>query len=148
MADLPHPWDAYAHLQTALLRSRSLNNQSWGIEAAMNRFLDSLQGKRPLTSDEIARAAASERRRERHRAHLRVVHLASSDVSPHPEEVFAAKQELHVARSKVSERDWSALCQVAAGYTYADMAATTRETPGSLRVRVLRCRQRLAAKAA
>ena len=114
----------------------------------MNRLLVSLQDNKPLTSDDIARAEASERRRERHRATLRLVHLAGHDVSAHLEDALAARHELHVARSKVSERDWSVQCQVAAGYDYAEVASNNGGTPGSLRVRVLRLRRELAVKAA
>jgi hypothetical protein len=121
MAELPHPWDIYARLQAALLSGGQISNQSWGTEAAMNRLLDSVQDSKPLTCDDIARVAASERRRERHRTTLRLVHLAGHDVSAHPEDALAARHELHVARSKVSERDWSVLCQVAAGYDYAEL---------------------------
>lgn len=148
MADLPHPWDTYARLQSDLLCGRQITDQSWGTEAAMNRVLASLQDNKPPEPDEIARAAASERRRERHRAHLRLVHLSGDDVSPHPEDALAARHELHVVQSRVSERDWSVLCQVAAGYDYADLSSVNGGTPGNWRVRVLRLRRRLAAKAA
>jgi hypothetical protein len=114
----------------------------------MNRLLDSVQDNKPLIFDDIVRVAASERRRERHRATLRLVYLAGHDVSAHPENALAARHELRVARSKVSERDWSVLCQVAAGYDYADVASNNGGTPGSLRVRVLRLRRELAVKAA
>jgi hypothetical protein len=148
MADFPHPWDAYASLQAALSRGRYITDQSWGTEAAMNRILVSLQDNKPPAADQIARTAASERRRERHRARLRVIHLAGGDISARPEDALAARQELRVARSKVSERDWSVLCQLATGYNYAEVAAVNGGTPGTLRVRVLRCRQHLATKAA
>jgi DNA-directed RNA polymerase specialized sigma24 family protein len=148
MADFPHPWDAYARLQAALSRAHRLSEKTWGTEAALDAILFSLQDNHPVTSDDVTRAAASERRRERHRARLRLVHLASVEVGADPDDAFAAREILRIARSKVSGRDWPVLCQLAQGYSYAEVAARTGDTPGSLRVRVRRCRQQLAAKAA
>lgn len=144
MADLPHPWGAYARLQSKLLHSRHIDDRSWGTEAALNRILISPDSK-PLTVDEIARTAASERRRERRRARLRLVYVAADDASHHPEDAPAARHELFIARSKVTKRGWTLLCQVAAGYDYVELAAARGKTPGCLRVRVLRLRRRLAA---
>jgi hypothetical protein len=76
------------------------------------------------------------------------VYLADSDVSPHPEEALEARQELCIARSKVSKQDWTLLCQVAMGYDYTEVASVSGGTPGSLRVRVLRLRRQLTAEAA
>jgi hypothetical protein len=149
MADLPHPWDIYARLQAALSRGNHLSDQTWGTEAALDAILLSLQEKNPVTSDDLARIAASERRRERHRARLRLVHLTGGgEIGVDPDGALAAREGLRIARSKVSSRDWRVLCQLAEGYSYADVAAQTRSTPGNLRIRVLRCRQRLAARAA
>jgi len=145
LADLPCSWDDYAHLQAALLRGCQITDRTWGLEEALNRVLASLQDNKPLKSDEIARAAASGGRRERHRARLRIVHLADNGVPAHPEDVLATRHELHVARAKVSEWEWSVLCQVAAGYDYAELASANGGTPGSMRVRVLRLRRQLKA---
>lgn len=148
MADLPHPWDIYAHHQAALSRGRCLSDQIWGTEAALDAILRSLQDNNPVTSDDLARTAASERRRQRHRARLRLVYLRGVEASADPDDALASREGLRIARSKVSIRDWRVLCQVAEGYSYAEVAAQVRCTPESLRIRVLRCRQRLAARAA
>ena len=148
MADLPHPWDTYARLQAALSCGRHVCNRSWGTEAALNAILLSLQDDNPVTSDDLARTAASERRRERHRAHLRLVHLTGVEVGADPDDAVAAREGLRIARSKVLSRDWTVLCQVAEGYSYTEVAARGGCTPGGLRVRVLRCRQQIAAKVA
>jgi hypothetical protein len=148
MTDLPYPWGVYARLQTEMLRGSRITDQSWGTEAAMNGVLASLQDNKPPTPDEIERTAASERRRERRRAYLRLVYLAGSDTSPHPEAALIARHELDIARSRVSERDWSVLCQVGSGCGYAELASVNGGTSGGWRVRVLRLRRQLAAKAA
>jgi hypothetical protein len=148
MADLPHPWDLYVRLQRDSLRCHRVSNYSWGMEAAMGRILTSLENDKPAAPDEISRAAASERRLERDRAHLRLVHFGGSEISDHPEVCLAARQELRAAESKVSTKDWSILCQLAAGHNYAELAIANGGTPGSLRIRVLRCREHLIAEAA
>jgi len=147
MADLPHLWDLYARLQGKSLRCHRVDNHSWGTEAAMGRILTSLEIDKPAAPDEISRAAASEERRERDRAYLRLVHFGGSEVSNHPEVCLAARQELRAAESKVSTKDWSILCQLAAGHNYAELAVANGGTPGSLRIRVLRCREHLIAEA-
>ncbi len=148
MADIPHPWDAYGHLQAVLSRAHRVSDQTWGTEAALEAILRSLQDNQPVTSDDLTRTAASERRRERHRAHLRLVHLQGVEVGADPDDALAAREGLHIARSKVSSRDWPVLCQVAEGYRYAEIAGRIGVTPGCLRVRLRRCRQQLAGRAA
>ncbi len=64
MADIPHPWDAYGHLQVVLSRAHRVSDQTWGTEAALDALLRSLQDNQPVTSDDLTRTAASERRRE------------------------------------------------------------------------------------
>ena len=145
MADLPHPWAMYARLQTEILRSSHVSSQSWGAEAAMNHVLAAIQDNRPPTSDEVARTAASARRQVRYRAHLRLIHLPANDTVLHPEDMLVARHELHAVRSKISEPDWSLLCQVAEGHGYAELASAIGGTPGCLRVRVTRLRRYLAA---
>jgi hypothetical protein len=148
MTDLPSPWDIYARLQTEMLCGSRVTNQSWGTEAAMNHVLASLQDTKSPEADEIERTAASERRRERRRANLRLVYLTSSEIFPDPEAPLIARHELAIVQSKVSARDWSALCQVGSGCGYAELASANGGTSGGWRVRVLRLRRQLAAKAA
>lgn len=145
MADLPHPWSAYARLQAELSRGDLIDDQSWGMEAALNRILDSIQHNQPLQAEQIVRTAASASKRERYRARLRLVHLASSDPPYHPEGALAARQELRVVYSNVSKREWTILREVAFGRDYAEVVSIMGGTQGGLRVRVLRLRQRLAA---
>ena len=147
MADLPHSWVAYGRLQVELSRGHRINVQSLGIEAALNHILASSQDNQLPSAEEASRAADTARRRERHRAHLRSVYLAdtdNADVSPSPEDTVIARLGLNAIRSRVSEKDWTILSEVAAGRDYAEVAAVFGGTTGSLRVRVLRLRQRLA----
>jgi len=143
MADLPHPWGAFEHLQAELSRGRCISEQSWGTEAALNGILDSLRDNQALASEEMARTAASERRRERRRARLRRAHLTGGDTPAHPEDALAARQELLAIRAKVSERDWFLLREIGFGRDYADVASVIGRTPGSLRVYAFRLRERL-----
>jgi len=148
MVDLPHPWNIYIRVQTALSRGRQLSDQAWGAEAALSGILLSLQNNCPITSESVARTAASEGRRERHRARLRLVHMAKGEAGADPDDALAAREGLRITQSRVSSEDWAVLQQVAEGHSYTELAAQTRNTPGNLRVHVLRCRQRLVGRAA
>jgi hypothetical protein len=117
MADLPNPWDNYARLQTKLSRTRVVTDQTWGNEAALNRTLaDAGDGLAP-TADEVSVAAASEARRERRYAFLRVVHLADDPTLVHPEAHLAARQDIRAAKAVISSTDWALLCGVATGHS-------------------------------
>jgi DNA-binding NarL/FixJ family response regulator len=148
MADILHPWDAYAHLQAQLSRAHLVSDHTWGMEAALDAILRSLHDNQPVTPDDLTRTAASERRRERYRARLRLTSLRGVEVGADPDERLAAREGLRIARSKVSSRDWPVLWQVAEGYNYPEIAGRIGVTPGCLRVRVQRCRQQLVGKAA
>jgi DNA-binding CsgD family transcriptional regulator len=110
----------------------------------MDRILVSLQDNQPLTSDEIARTAASAGRRDRNRTRLRLVYFAAGESLPHPENAIAARQELEIAKSKLCGNEWSILRHVAEGYSYGELASSVGGTPERLRVRVLRSRRKLA----
>lgn len=148
MADLPHPWNIYARHQAKLLRGRQTSGENWGTEAALDRILLTVEESIPVTEDDLARTAASDRRRDRKRTLLRLVYLRADEVGADPSNSLAARDTLRVACSLVSNRDWRMLCQLAEGHSYAEVAGQMGSTPGGLRVRVLRCRKRLTAIAA
>ncbi len=66
MADLPHPWDLYARLQSSLRHECRMDDRSWGNEAGMTYILNSAAGC-PPTQHEVKRVVAATRRRERYR---------------------------------------------------------------------------------
>lgn len=145
MADLPHPWGVYARLQAMLARRYQADDQSWGLDAGLDRLLTA-QNK-PPGEEEADRAVRSENRRERYRAQLRRVHLVLEDRMADPEEVVAARRALRAAQMMVSHEDWALLCAVGEGHEYAEIAAAQGVSVGQLRIRVLRLRRRLAGPA-
>ena len=143
MADLPHPWNAYARLQHGLSRRRRVDEQSWGAETVLNQILASLQQGCSPSKDDIGRMGGTARRRERNRAHLRRVHLPASDVSPSPEDALVARDELSAMSSRLKKKDWTILSEVSAGCDYSEIAFMIGGTVEALRVRVCRIRKDL-----
>ena len=147
MAELPHPWSAYASLARGLSRRHCIDDQSWGAEAALNQILTSLQQGKSPSQEDIHRMGATARRCERHRAQLRVVHLPVSESAASPEAAFAARDELNAISSRLAERDWIILSEVSAGRNYGEVVSMVGGTVGALRVRVTRVRKELKAAA-
>lgn len=147
MAELPHPWSAYARLSRGLSRRCCIDGQSWGAEAALNQILILLQQGGSPSQEDIGRMGATARRGERHRAHLRLVHLPASEFAASPEAAFAARDELTAISSGLTERDWTILSEVSAGRDYSEVASLVGGTVGALRVRVARIRKELKAAA-
>jgi sigma-70-like protein len=151
MADLPHPWGAYARLQGDLSRRHRADGPAWGIEEALNRILRFDNTVTPITQADIDRAVASGARRERSRASLRTRYaiveaelLQTTDTAA----VVEVRQELALLEALAGGQDWALLCAVAEGRRYAEIAVQTHVSPGSLRARVLRLRRTFAAAAA
>jgi hypothetical protein len=145
MSELPSPWDAYLRVQERLVNRSDLNRTTWGIEAALNQIL--LYPTHSPGDEDVERYASSERRKERHRAKLRLVYLAPtvSDQMGNPDGVIAARQRLRAITEVISNEDSALLRQIAEGYEYDEIAAASNTQPGALRVRVMRLRRRLRA---
>jgi hypothetical protein len=133
MADVPHPWDAYARLQAELSQSRCVANRTWATEAGLNRILESDPEKNPPTHDEIDRAVASCERRERHRARLQLLYPDHTESACVPEAMLDARQDLRFLRSQVRLDDWTLLCEVAIGREYEVIAVVRNTTANGLR---------------
>lgn len=145
MADLPHPWGMYAHLQNTLRREHRVGDRSWGTEAGMDHILDSAFGL-PPAEDEVNQVIATSRRRERHRGSRREP-LLEDIATAHPEGALIARSELAEIRRKVGDRNWGLLTAVATGYDYKEISVALSMQPGAVRVKVLRLRAGLAAAA-
>jgi DNA-binding NarL/FixJ family response regulator len=144
MSRLEPQWEHYLALQAKLKDSRTVDDANWGREAALNRIL-AASPERRLAVEEIDRAARSEARRERHRARLRRHHLASPSQPQQPEHKLEARQIVGAIRRLVTSADWALFCALGDGHDYKEIAAQTSVTPGALRVRVLRLREKLQA---
>ena len=139
-------WDEYAHLQSRSSRISRIDSYAWGVEAAMDRLLDSSY---PSAADSspvsIANTLAAAARRERHRARLRFAHQA--EIYPSHCNLISTLEARHaitVIRSSVSPRDWLLLLALASGYSGRQLSEALALSPGQLRVKVFRLRQRIA----
>ncbi len=145
MAELPHPWGAYAHLQEPSRRPR-LDHRAWGYEAGLDLILASNPTAKNPSQEDIDRAVASGARLERYRARLRGLYLQDEEVG-NPStgmEAFEAQEALQHIQDSLASSDWTLLWKLAVGHEYAEIAQQRGVTAGSLRARVLRLRRSLA----
>jgi len=138
-------WSSYLAVQAKLLKSDKADDVSWGREAALNRILSSDPRCDPSVSHgDIDRWVQSESRRERHRAKLRRIHMThSEDVHSASEGAPQARLKLRAVKRLATAEEWMLLRARSDGWDYAEIAARTGMTTGTLRVRILRLRQRL-----
>src|SRR3990172_12962263 len=123
MADLPHPWDAYARRQEELSRKSLVDGQAWGLEAGLNLILASDPAVNPPSQVEIDRTVASAARLERYRAVLRAQYLEEEPVDLGSSlRIIEARQMLRLIKKSVPNPDWVLLCEVAAGHEYREIA--------------------------
>lgn len=139
---IPHAWDVYRRLQEQLARKCHVDDQSWGLEGALNRFL--VRPEELLTQEQVARAVGSQCRRERYRRELVRGLPAQEDPRGTPDGAIDARRHLRLIKNQVSRRDWALLLAVGEGRGYKEIASVTKVTTGTLRVRVLRLRRALA----
>jgi len=137
LSKLPPPWDYYLNVQAKLRKSTTVDDSSWGLEAALDRILAAGATASPQA---IERTARSESRRERHRARLRRQHRLREEAVMDGKAQVRARQHLRIIKGSVSENDWMLLCDLGAGCNYDEIAATTGASAGALRVRAHRLR--------
>lgn len=150
MAALPHPWGEFEQLQDQSSQRSQIDNQYWGLDAALDALLDRLPGTSGLVQADVQRVISTTARRERHRARLRAIHLVSSDPGDGQAAFRAmeARDAIDLLRKQVANEDWVLLHAVAQGESYGVLATRRGVSPGSLRVRVSRLRRVAVALAA
>jgi hypothetical protein len=148
MAEIPQPWRAYALLQESLSRTTTISDRSWGIEAGLNFLITEAALKLPPSDDDIARSVQSESRRERNRLALRRHYISAKEPAIDPVSMLDARSELHLIRSKISDADWRLMASVGIGRYYSEISAVLETSAAAARVRVMRLRQQITAKAA
>jgi DNA-binding NarL/FixJ family response regulator len=139
MMQLPHPWEAYARLQEQLAGRIQVDDLAWGLEAGLNRLLES------LPPDEITQTVQSASRKERYQAALRRANLALEDGSgaSDPDGALDARELLDNLQTRVTPTEWGLLRAIGEGYEYEELAVVEEATPGALRARVFRLRRLL-----
>ncbi|MBZ0134614.1 MAG: hypothetical protein K8D98_01685, partial [Rhodanobacter sp.] len=159
MAEVPHPWGAYARLQSKLSTTTSIVF-GHALEAALNAIHQPDFSAEGLAEATMLRLAANAARQERHRSALRckvqaaaleeetgargnddgVVSTGASSL----DEQLHSRRELQRICSRLLDDDWDLLTSVAAaGIPYDELAASHASTPTALRSRVGRLRQSL-----
>ena len=139
MTDLPYPWGDYARLQEQLARRDQVDDLAWGLEAGLNRLLES------PSLDEIERVVQSASRKERYRARLRRANLTleAAKGASDPGNALDARELLDDLQTRVTPKEWDLLRAVAEGYEYEYLASSEQATPGGLRARIFRLRSSL-----
>jgi hypothetical protein len=144
--DLPYPWNAYLKLQVELRDSQYVNRRGWGLEAGLDRLLQT--PTEPLSSEDVERVVSSAARKDLDRERLRRKWLStkgepSEGGAEREDAAFEARRRLRLVKTHVSPGDWEFLKAVAAGYRYEQIARTARTPAGALRVRACRLRREL-----
>jgi DNA-directed RNA polymerase specialized sigma24 family protein len=137
---LRHPWGAYRALQEELDERTQVDSQAWGLEEALNTLLETGATVTTVRLNRVRNAAS---RRERHRAHVRVLRVVQTDPPAVDLEHRAAeaRETLDFLQTRVEAEDWALLQAVAEGQSYATIAKARGVTEVSLRVRVSRMRE-------
>lgn len=160
MAEIPHSWGAYAHLQSKLSATTSITFGG-ALEAALNVIHQPDFSAKALAETDLLRLGANAARQERHRGALRrQAQTAALDeetsarsnhdggVSTGPsslDDQLHARRELQRIASRLPDDDWDLLTGAAAGISYNELAASHASTSVALRSRVCRLRQTLMA---
>lgn len=149
MAELPHPYGAYERLQDHSRSKTRLDHEYWGTDAALEALLNEPPGESVMQCADIERVVSTTARRERYRASLRATYAATEQPAEDAlHRASEARQIMEIIQRRVANDDWMLLRAVAEGQKYAVLAERRGVTAGSLRVKVYRLREELAAVAA
>ncbi|MBS0296409.1 MAG: hypothetical protein JSR45_08860 [Proteobacteria bacterium] len=134
MAELPHPWDAYASAQAQLSNRTALGDRSWGLEAALNQLVVNM----PPSLDQLATVQASAERRTRYGRALiaRNATPVSGDTQSVDSQIEARSDLIFLGRH-LSARDMASLLVAGFGHAAASDAARQRLARARRRARSL-----------
>lgn len=147
MSDTDYAWLRYADLQERSRNTHYSNDYSWGIEAALDYLLEVTAAgdvpSAPVLDAAINRAISSGARLRRSRsATLKKWLRPGESLST----LAAAEASIMLAkiRSIVGRADHRILLAAAFGYTDREIAGHNASTPGAIRARIHRLRNKLA----
>lgn len=144
MAELPQHWRAYARVQTKLSNRARLDDRSWGLEEALDRFILGDPATDPISAVDMDRAYASRSRRERSQSRRRAILLAPFvQTGSDPEAALLAREELRIVSLEATSDEFSLLLNLADGAEYSDLAAVRAVSVVALRASAFRIRKRL-----
>lgn len=134
MAELPHPWNAYASAQAQLSNRTAVGDRSWGLEAALNRLVVDT----PPDPAQLATAQASAERRSRYgRALLARNANALNGEAQSVEAQMEARSDLTLLGRHLSAPDMASLLAVGLGHGTVTEAARQRLSRARRRARML-----------
>ena len=134
MAELPHPWDAYASAQAQLSTRTAVGDRSWGLEAALNRLVVNM----PPGPDQLATVQASAERRARYgRALIARNAAALSGEAPSVDSQMEARSDLIFLGRHLFAPDMASLVGVGLGHSASSDAARQRLARARRRARML-----------
>ncbi|MGH9343569.1 MAG: hypothetical protein ACRD19_07405 [Terriglobia bacterium] len=139
MDDLPDQWRKYARLQEKLAKKQQVDDFAWGLEAGLNRLLES--NVPPV--EEVDRTVKSASRKERYQEQLRRAHLADQESAKNSADIVDARRRLHLIKHSVTSQEYALLLAVGEGYEYKELGANQNMDTGALRVRMMRLRHSL-----
>jgi len=146
MRDIPESWRPYARLQTSASRHRRVDDQSWGLEAGLDHFLDIQASSLPRSEENLSleRVIANGRARERHRLRLRARFLIDDEtVDPGP--MLDYRERLHKLFFSLNATEREILSATAMGCDSEEISVILAMKPATIRKRIDRLRSRLAA---
>ncbi len=146
MSDTDYAWLRYADLQERSRNTHHSNDYSWGIEAALDYLVEvTATGNVPpatVLDAAINRAISSGARLRRSRSAALKKWLRPAE-SLSTSGAAEANVMLAKIRSIVSRADHRILLASAIGYTDREIAGRNALTPGALRARICRLRNKL-----
>ena len=105
MAELPHPWDAYASVDSTSPARTAVGDRSWGFEAALNRLVIS----RPPDPAQLAMVQASAERGARYGRALVARNVAAlNSEAPSADAQMEARSDLIFLAAIFPRRTWPA----------------------------------------
>ncbi|WP_105386501.1 hypothetical protein [Neorhizobium alkalisoli] len=142
MADLPHPWDAYASYQEKLSKRSSVDDLAWGLESALDKILDNPSATDVTRSDVLARVVANGARRNRYDKVLikKFVEPATESTTPSCEARIEVRSDIRHLQRVLSLSDFRMLLAVGAGEKQAAIAESEKIAAPALRARLARAR--------
>ena len=145
--DLTSFWDEYARIQTRAKRNITVDSYSWGLEARLNRLLESpiaQSAADTLRQEQISSSAARLERARLQKLQQYYAEHMPERVSPVLQVV--ARDAIQRIKARVTPRQWSILSALGEGNDYAEIATECRLTgAGAARAQVFRLRHQLAA---
>ena len=140
-------WAEYAHLQSILDRTTNVRKAA-GIEAAMADLLEKIARGEHCTPNQVKNLVVNRISRERRRA--AIVHYGRHDLVPHMATNGSVDSRLILEKCEKAcgPSDFRLLVNRALGYSYIEISKATGVNQNTLKVRVLRVRQKISHLAA